>query len=150
MAAVHPLPPKHLLLRACRGLPPGDHPVLHYAGLLADLHERRLTAQPGATFAIDHHRARLVHDIDRWVATESPRADRDARLHTETVGTVVDRLAQFSTLAYLTLSSCPDEAVHDAATRLTELATAYEDLATDIATGARRLPNLLVHREYEY
>ncbi|WP_029926239.1 DUF4254 domain-containing protein [Nocardia otitidiscaviarum] len=149
MAAVHPLPTKNLLLRACRGLPPDDHPVLRYAGLLADLHERRLAARPGATSAIDHHRARLVHDIDRWVATASPKAERDARLHTETVGTVVDRLAQFSALAYLTLTTCPDEAVHDASTRLTELATAYEDLAQDIAAGRRRLPNLLVDSEYE-
>ncbi|UGT39335.1 DUF4254 domain-containing protein [Nocardia yamanashiensis] len=150
MAAVHPLPPKHLLLQACRGLPPDDHPLLRCAGLLADLHERRLTAVSGATGRIDHDRARLVLDIDRWVAAELPRADRDAHLHTETVGTVVDRLAQFSALAYLTLASAPDDAVHDAAQRLTELAVAYEHLAGDLATGRRRLPNLTGNREYEY
>ncbi|MFI1918897.1 DUF4254 domain-containing protein [Nocardia sp. NPDC020380] len=150
---MHPLPPKHLLLQACRGLPPDDHPVLYCAGLLADLHERRLTATAGATDPIDHDRARLVHDIDRWVAAELPRAARDAHLHTETVGTVVDRLAQFSALAYLTLATSPDGAVRDAGQRLTELAIAYEHLAGDLAAGRRRLPNLTgtqETQEYEY
>ncbi|WP_330184549.1 DUF4254 domain-containing protein [Nocardia sp. NBC_01503] len=151
MAAVPLLPPKHLLLQACRGLPPEDrHPVLRCAGLLADLHERRLTAAAGATGYIDHERARMVLDIDRWVALELPKAARDAHLHTETVGTVVDRLAQFSALAYLTLASAPDEAMHEAATRLTELALAYEHLAHELAEGRRRLPNLTGNREYEY
>ncbi|MFF2557904.1 DUF4254 domain-containing protein [Nocardia sp. NPDC058058] len=149
MTAVH-LPPKHLLLQACRGLPPEDrHPVLHCAGLLADLHEKRLTAEAGATGLIDHERARMVLDIDRWVAMELPKADRDAQLHTETVGTVIDRLAQFSALAYLTLAYA-DEAMHEAATRLRELALAYEHLANELAAGRRRLPNLTGNREYEY
>ncbi|MEV6774294.1 DUF4254 domain-containing protein [Nocardia sp. NPDC051030] len=150
LAAVHPLPPKQLLLQACRGLPPEDHPVLRSAGLLADLHERRLTAEAGATAPIDHDRVRLVLDIDRWVAAELPKADRDAHLHTETVGTVVDRLAQFSALAYLTLAMSPDDAIQEAAQRLTELAIAYEHLAGDLAAGRRRLPNLTGNREYEY
>ncbi|MFC9998357.1 DUF4254 domain-containing protein [Nocardia sp. NPDC127526] len=147
---MHSLPPKHLLLQACRGLPPDNHPVLRCAGLLADLHERRLTAAAGATGHIDHDRARLVHDIDRWVAAELPKAERDAHLHTETVGTVVDRLAQFSALAYLTLATSPDDAVDEAAQRLTELAIAYEHLAHELAAGRRRLPNLTGNREYEY
>ncbi|WSJ15862.1 DUF4254 domain-containing protein [Nocardia sp. NBC_01327] len=148
MAAVPLLPPKHLLLQACRGLPPEDHPVLRCAGLLADLHERRLTA--AAPGRIDQERARMVLDIDRWVATELPKAARDAQLHTETVGTVVDRLAQFSALAYVTLASAPDDAINDAALRLTELSIAYEHLATELAAGRRRLPNLTGNREYEY
>ncbi|MBL1075817.1 DUF4254 domain-containing protein [Nocardia sp. 2] len=146
---MHPLPAKQLLLQACRGLPPADHPVLRCAGLLADLHERRLSAAAGATGHIDHHRAQLVHDIDTWVAMELPKAPRDAHLHTETVGTVVDRLAQFSALAYLTLVAAQDDAVHDAAQRLTELAIAYEHLAGDLAAGRRRLPNLTGTQQYE-
>lgn len=148
MSAVHALPPKHLLLQACRGLPPDDHPVLRCAGLLADLHERRLTSADG-TNRIDHDRARLVHDIDCWVAAEMPKAARDAHLHTETVGTVVDRLAQFSALAYLTLAMSPDNTMLDAAVRLTELAIAYEDLAGELAAGRRRLPNLTGTHDYE-
>ncbi|WP_405486518.1 DUF4254 domain-containing protein [Nocardia sp. NBC_00511] len=146
---MHSLPPKHLLLQACRGLPPDDHPVLRCAGLLADLHERRLTAALGATGNIDHDRALLVHDIDCWVAAELPKAARDAHLHTETVGTVVDRLAQFSALAYLSLAMSPDDTMQDAAQRLTELAVAYEDLAGELAAGRRRLPNLTGNRELE-
>ncbi|BAW03749.1 DUF4254 domain-containing protein [Nocardia seriolae] len=145
---MHPLPPKHLLLQACRGLPPDDHPVLRCAGLLADLHEQRLTS-PAGTDRIDHDRARLVHDIDSWVAAELPKAARDAHLHTETVGTVVDRLAQLSALAYLTLAMSPDDAMHEAAQRLTELAIAYEDLAGELAAGRRRLPNLTGTPDYD-
>ncbi|WP_067700678.1 DUF4254 domain-containing protein [Nocardia jejuensis] len=148
MAAVHPLPTKDLLLQACRGLPSVDHPLLRCAGLLADLHEQRLNASASETGPIDFDRVRLVLDIDRWVAAELPKAATDAHLHTETVGTVVDRLAQFSALAYLTLSMSPDAAMQEAAQRLTELAVAYEHLAGDLAAGRRRLPNLTGSREH--
>lgn len=104
----------------------------------------------GTTGPIDHDRARLVHDIDRWVATELPKAPREAHLHTETVGTVVDRLAQFSALAYLTLVTSPDAAIDEAAQRLTELAIAYEHLAGDLAAGRRRLPNLTGSQDQDY
>ena len=142
------LPPKHLLLDACRGLPHGAHPVLHFAGRLAELHEQRLAAGPDTTADIDHQRAQLVHDIDRWVATELPSAAGGAHMHTETIGTVVDRLAQFSALAYLTLVSSPDWPVHHAWERLWDLAIGYEHLADEVGAGLRRLPNLSGHHEH--
>lgn len=143
------LPPKHLLLEACRGLADNGHPVLKCACRLSELHELRLNAISGSTLDIDRDRAELVSDIDRWVAGELPRANACARLHTETVGTVVDRLAQFSALAYLTLTWEPERIVHDAWRRLTELAVAYDDLAGEVTTGLCRLPDVSGHRQYE-
>jgi hypothetical protein len=146
---VEPLPPKNLLLDACRGLPHGEHPVLRSACRLAELHEQRLDATTRTVADIDRHRAHLVHDIDQWVARELPQAHRGVRLHTETVGTVVDRMAQFSALAYLALTSSPEWVVNDAWRRLTELAVAYDDLAAEVTAGRCRLPDLSDHHEYE-
>ncbi|KZM70984.1 hypothetical protein AWN90_41410 [Nocardia terpenica] len=147
MAAVVVLPPKQVVLEACRGLPPEDHVVLTCACRLTELHERRLsTAQ---TWDIDRLRAELVHEIDRWVTEELPAAEPDARLHTETVGTVIDRLAQFSALAYLSLTQSPESAILDAWRRLSELAVAYDDLAAELTSGRCRLP-YLGHHEYEH
>ncbi|MQY30102.1 hypothetical protein NRB56_57000 [Nocardia sp. RB56] len=152
-APVEPLPPKHRLLDACRGLPvehgPDAHFVLRCACRLAELHEQRMATEPGTVTEIDHDRARLVHDIDRWVARELPTAHGGARMHTETVGTVIDRLAQFSAQAYSTLLGAPEWMVHDAWRRLSELAVAYEDLATEVSTGVCRLPDFSGHHEYE-
>jgi len=146
---VESLPPKHLLLEACRGLTYDGHPVLKCACRLSELHEQRLSAAPGPTLDIDRDRAQLVSDIDRWVATELPRAHGGARMHTETVGTVIDRLAQFSALAYLSLTHEPDRVIHDAWRRLSELAVAYDHLAGEVTAGLCRLPDLSGHRDEE-
>ncbi|AHH21880.1 hypothetical protein NONO_c71190 [Nocardia nova SH22a] len=143
------LPPKHLLLEACRGLAIDGHLVLKCACRLSELHELRLNAAPGSTLDIDRDRAQLVSDIDRWVADELPRAHGSARMHTETVGTVIDRLAQFSALAYLTLTWEPEWVVRDAWRRLSDLAVAYDDLAGEVTAGLCRLPDLSGHHEYE-
>ncbi|MFR9752904.1 DUF4254 domain-containing protein [Nocardia sp. 004] len=148
---MEPLPSKELLLRACRSTPRRDHPILASAHRLAELHERRLHAQspehgpraePANTHDIDRHRAQLVLAIDRWVATETPLPHGGAHMHTETMGMVIDRLAQFSVSAYGTPPGIPAWATHDAWERLAELALGYQDLACEIATGQRRLPYL--------
>ncbi|MBO0854395.1 MAG: DUF4254 domain-containing protein [Nocardia sp.] len=136
------LPPKLDVLDACRGLPTGGHPVLKCACRLGELHEQRLSADPGYTRTIDHDRAQLVSEIDRWVAAVLPPAYGTARLHTETVGTVIDRLAQFSALAYLALTSSADRMAQDAWRRLAELAVAYDDLVADVEAGVCRLPEV--------
>ncbi len=142
VTAVEPLPTKELILQACRTAPRRAHPILESAHLLAGLHQRRLRRGVGGTNDIDGHRARLVLAIDRWVATEAPLPHGGAHMHTETVGMVVDRLAQFSACAYEILSGAPEWAVHDAWERLAELALGYEDLAYEVAAGVRRLPYL--------
>ncbi|WP_454196205.1 DUF4254 domain-containing protein [Nocardia sp. Marseille-Q1738] len=140
--AVRPLPTKELVLHACRAAPRHDHPILASTHLLAGLHQRRLLAHPGGSNDIDQHRARLVLAIDRFVATEMPLPHGGALMHTETVGMVIDRLAQFSASAHEILPAAPEWAVHDAWERLAELALGYEDLAYEVAAGVRRLPYL--------
>ncbi|MFI5540545.1 DUF4254 domain-containing protein [Nocardia sp. NPDC051900] len=145
---MEPLPTKELVLKACRIAPHRAHPVLESAHLLAGLHQRRLRCAPGGTNEIDQHRARLVLVIDRWVATETSPPHGGAHMHTETVGMVVDRLAQFSASAYDILSGAPEWAVHNAWERLAELSLGYEDLAYEVAAGVRRLPYLSGPREH--
>ncbi|MFI6167397.1 DUF4254 domain-containing protein [Nocardia sp. NPDC051052] len=139
---MEPLPSKALLLEACRTAPSTGHPVLESAHLLAGLHERRTRIGLGAAGDIDAHRARLVLSIDRWIATELPPAHGAAHMHSETVGMVIDRLAQFSVSAHETLFSAPEWAVHIAWERLAELALGYHDLAFEVSAGFRRLPYL--------
>ncbi|MEU7765926.1 DUF4254 domain-containing protein [Nocardia sp. NPDC049190] len=139
---MEPLPSKERVLQACRVAPHGDHPLLESTHLLAVLHARRLHTEPGERTDIDQHRARIVLSIDRWIATEVPLPHGGAHMHTETVGTVIDRLAQFSRCAHEILTVAPEWAVHDAWERLAELALGYEDLAYEVSAGLRRLPYL--------
>ncbi|UAK33549.1 DUF4254 domain-containing protein [Nocardia asteroides] len=144
---MEPLPTKELVLQACRSAPHRAHPILESAHLLTGLHKRRLGREPGGANDIDRDRARLVLAVDRWVATEAPPPHGGAHMHTETVGMVVDRLAQFSACAYAILAGAPEWAVHNAWERLAELALGYEDLAYEVAAGVRRLPYLSGPRE---
>lgn len=139
---MEPLPSKEQILDACRTAPENGHPVLESTYLLAGLHIRRLRCAAGTTEPIDRHRARLVIAIDRWVATELPPAHGGAYLHTETIGSVIDRIAQFSAGAYDALENAAPATVHSAWQRLAELAVGYQDLAAEVATGIRRLPDL--------
>lgn len=139
---MEPLPPKEHILEACRALPPSDHPVLASAHLLAGLHRQRLYADFDITIELDRHRARLIMAIDRYLADELPPPRGEAHLHTETVGMVVDRIAQYSVKAHETLRSDPEWVVHDAWHRLAELALGYEDLVYEVSAGLRRLPAL--------
>ncbi|MFD0365231.1 DUF4254 domain-containing protein [Nocardia sp. GCM10030253] len=146
---MEPLPPKELILEACRVLPRGDHPILESAHRLAGLHQRRTHCAPGSTTEIDQRRAHLVLAIDRWIASEVPLPHGGAHMHTETVGTVVDRMAQFSTCAHAALRTAPDWIVHDAWQRLAELALGYQDLAFEVSAGIRRIPDLGGNRPYD-
>ncbi len=135
-----PLPPKHRLLAACRGDAHDDHPLLTAARDLTALHESRLSAGLAQAESIDQCRARLVRDIDRWVTAQLRPSLGAARVHTETVGSVVDRLAEYTALAYAALASSSNWVLGDAWERLAELAVGYEDLKDEVGTGQRRLP----------
>ncbi|WP_369123368.1 DUF4254 domain-containing protein [Nocardia gipuzkoensis] len=50
--------------------------------------------QPGRPTRSIGHRLRWVEAIDRWVAFMTPVPSPNALLHTETVGHIVDRMAQ--------------------------------------------------------
>ncbi|WP_245562431.1 DUF4254 domain-containing protein [Nocardia araoensis] len=107
---------------------------------LAALHEHRLAAGLAQAESIDHCRARLVGDIDRWVTARLRPSLGAARVHTETVGSVIDRLAEYTALAYAALATSSTWVLGDAWERLAELAVGYEDLKDEVAAGHRRLP----------
>ncbi|MGQ4598681.1 DUF4254 domain-containing protein [Nocardia sp. R6R-6] len=134
------LPSKDMVLQACSGTVAVPHPILQAAYELASLHEARSSAD--ASDEIDCAQARLVRDIDCWVAAEKPPEFGAAYRHTETVGMVIDRIAEFSVAAHCALAEGTSEFQrHYAWRRLAELALAYSDLSFEISAGIRRLPD---------
>ncbi|WP_378733303.1 DUF4254 domain-containing protein [Nocardia brasiliensis] len=120
------------------------HPVLQAAYELASLHEARLDAAADVG-AVDRERARLICRIDGWVDAEQPPASDAAYLHTETVGMVIDRLAQLSADVHAaTERNTSTLQFHHARHCLNELALAYGDLAFEVSSGIRRLPDFLL------
>jgi uncharacterized phage protein gp47/JayE len=135
-----PLPSKDMILQACAGTVAIEHPVLRAAYELASLHEARSEGNADVG-AIDGERARLVGRIDEWVTSAKHPAYDAAYLHTETVGMVIDRLAQFSVDARVAAQGTSTLVSRYTQHRLTELAVAYSDLCFEIAAGTRRLPD---------
>ncbi|MFF0493664.1 DUF4254 domain-containing protein [Nocardia sp. NPDC004068] len=163
------LPSVTLVLRSFRVPPePGrrDHGVLESAHRLARCHERRDLAQraahaPNASPArvaacvqlledIDRERLALIARIDNWVADNISHRE-GASLHTETLGAVIDRMAEKWVAAQDALGlhtpprpAAPGRGVDGAARlqwmRLAELADGYKDLITDVLEHRRRLP----------
>ncbi|WP_433757999.1 DUF4254 domain-containing protein [Nocardia sp. CA-135398] len=136
-----PLPSKDMILQACAGTVAIEHPVLRAAYELASLHEARSEGNADVA-AIDIERARLVGRIDDWVASAKRPAYDAAYLHTETIGMVIDRLAEFSVDARgASEPNTPPLLLRYAQRRLTELCVAYSDLCFEISAGTRRLPD---------
>jgi hypothetical protein len=135
------LPSRIQLQRACEGTVVRAHPILLAAYELTSLCE---AADVGASASeIDCARARLVHDIDRWVCANAPQPAGAAYLHTETVGMIVERLARYYAEARKALERGADElTLHYLWQRTSEIALAYADLAFEVSIGRRRLPDL--------
>lgn len=90
--------------------------------------------------ALNARRVALVEQIDAWV-TERLTFRAGESLHTETVGTVIDRMAiAWVRATTLINSDAPRDHARIALRQLAELATAYDDLVRDVAAGRRRLP----------
>lgn len=144
------LPTSDLLLRACRGHRVIGGPLLWFAHDLAVLHERRIVGRGGIgaesdpTSIIENKRRRneLVMAIDDWIVRSVPQHRLGATLHTETVGSVIDRLSEASIRAHHALMTLDanDEMLHGAWHHLAELSDAYDDLVRDVLAGRRRLP----------
>jgi hypothetical protein len=144
------LPSSDLLLRACRGHRVIGGPLMWFTRDLAVLHERRLIGRGGAEpdntpatiIEIDRRRTELVMAIDDWISRSIPQHRLGATLHTETVGSVIDRIAEASVRAHHALMTldASDEILHIAWHHLAELADAYDDLISDVLAGRRRLP----------
>jgi hypothetical protein len=153
------LPRSASIIEAFRETTSRDHPgrlVQDTANELAAHHEQQWQAEdvsraPGASAEdiaaskrliddLNAQRVALVEQIDEWV-TGQIHVRADASLHTETLGSVIDRLA----IAWVRANSLIN--TNDARDRarlalrqLAELADAYDDLIRDVATGHRRLP----------
>lgn len=161
------LPRSASIIEAFRNVGCRDHPhrpVLGIAHDLATHHQRQWEAEDvsrhreasadavaRAKRLIDELNARrvgLVERIDRWVAQEV-RARTDCALHTETLGSVVDRLAiaWIRTNTFIDTGDARDRA-RLALRQLAELAEAYDDLVRDVAAGRRRLPEWVPLKSY--
>ncbi|ADD41034.1 conserved hypothetical protein [Stackebrandtia nassauensis DSM 44728] len=93
-------------------------------------------------------RSRMFDELDAWLSGELVQ-NPDAAPHTETIGSVVDRIC----IAWVRadrLSRKPNaEAMAVAARRqLTELAAAYDQLVSEVLTGRRRVPDWRALKSY--
>lgn len=137
------LPPKSLLIRACASTAIPTHPILLACRELACLHRARLDYSNTNIPEIDNARQNAVREVDRWLSASGTQTPTAPFLHTETVGTVIDRIAEYSIAAQAGLARGVRELHrHYLWHRMSELAVAYEDLATEIHAGRRRVPDL--------
>ena len=91
--------------------------------------------------ALNGQRVALVEQIDAWIAEAAGAARPEVSLHTETLGSVVDRLAiAWVRSRYLSAMVERREQARVAMRQLSELAAAYDDLVRDVDAGRRRLP----------
>ncbi len=145
VGAMIPLPSKDMVLEACAGIVVLEHPLLQAAYELASMHEARMDSSPDCFTEIDRQRGVLMRAIDRWVAATIVPARGAAYQHTETVGAVIDRMAQLSVAARGSIAAgAPDGEMRVAWQRLAELTVGYTDLSFEISAGVRRLPDLTV------
>ncbi len=157
------LPTRYEVLQACRGELDSDHPLLTAARQLTRWHERQLVASTsacpesasrkpesdpaspvtGSPCGAAESRADLITRIDRWAEIHVPPVRGAAYLHTETLGSVLDRLAYLTAHAYTALAAHDEWELWFLWERLAELSCAYEDLVTELAAGRRRLPGTM-------
>lgn len=152
------LPRSASIIEAFRDTTSNDHPtrlVIDTARQLAAHHVQQWRAEDvsrdsnasAETIAeskrfiddLNTRRVALVEQIDEWVAARIHH-QADASLHTETLGSVIDRLA----IAWVRVNCLTTHDVRDRARlalrQLAELADAYDDLVRDVDAGRRRLP----------
>ncbi|WP_068069312.1 hypothetical protein [Nocardia xishanensis] len=138
------VPGREQLVAACRGLPHDDHPMLEAAGELAQLHVLR-ERTPGYEMAkLDRRRVQLIRSIDRWMTLATP-VPGGGRPNSETVGGMVDRLAQLIAQACVPLAAAPDSVFHDVWSQVVDLAERYQDLVDALQAGTREVPDGVQH-----
>ncbi|MFE3059946.1 DUF4254 domain-containing protein [Nocardia sp. NPDC059239] len=131
------------LLCAIRGEQVVDHPLTEWVTDLVAVHKRLATADAGEISEIDRRRADVVYSIDLWIERCVPQHRRGTAMHTETLGTVIDRIVAghiHAVQVLMTLDIKRDPRVHAAWHRLAELVGGYSDLAFEVVLGRRRLP----------
>lgn len=140
---VGPLPSAEALLDAVSGCDAIDHAVAELTRRLVELHHKAQNSELSELVEIDREHDDLIHAINVWTEQHVPQHREGAALHTETLGSVIDRLASAHVHAARALSMLEvgqDPRVHDAWYRLAELVNGYNDLVTEVIRGQRRLP----------
>jgi hypothetical protein len=90
---------------------------------------------------LNTRRVELVGHVDQWAA-DAITARPEASLHTETLGSVIDRLAiEWVRANQLRAHGGDLQRARDCTRQLGELAGAYDDLVRDLEAGRRRLPH---------
>ncbi len=136
------LPTAEMLLRMVRDSRPAAHPLDPLARQLAELHTG-VAQSHDAEYrrAAEASRRETVRVIDRWIEAHVPQHRHGTAIHTETVGSVIDRLmAAYARAAHLLETATDDLALHAAWFRVAELVNGYDDLVAAITHGERRLP----------
>lgn len=137
------------------GVSPGNRYILQVAAHLAEHHKRQWAAEDvsrrhGVTDAdvaaskrmidgLNMARVDLVDQIDEWVSRRI-HSRQAASMHTETLGSVVDRIAIAWVRSINLAAAGPSHRARLALTQLAELSDSYDDLVRDLAAGQRRLP----------
>ncbi|WP_328412055.1 DUF4254 domain-containing protein [Nocardia sp. NBC_00403] len=135
------LPGRDLLLAAVLSWEYDFQPLLNAAFALTRLHRRAVTFTEVIQFEpVDGQRIRLMCGIDRWVQAVIPTPHADAFLHTETVGSVVDRLALISAMLSAAAEQPDNASFEDIWIQLDHIADGYQDLVNDLCAGIRRAP----------
>lgn len=132
------VPDSTALILRMRGVTAVRHPMLDAADELAALHAIRLASEGDALGELDAQRLRLVRAIDRYITLVTPAPGESARRHTETVGAVVDRLANWCTLA----SANVEVEAEFAEAYVRQLADGLDDLIAGVTTGTCTVPQV--------
>jgi hypothetical protein len=93
-------------------------------------------------------RAVLIELLDEHITTRISTGADPAPLHTETVGSVIDRLSIAWVRANNLLAGGTRERARQALDQLRGLATAYDDLVREVTAGTRRVPAWRLLKQY--
>lgn len=129
--------PSSDLLAAISGRCVAHHPILRWCVALVDLHSDTTCEFAAA------RRAEIIHEIDMWTNHHVPQHLNGSRLHTESIGAVIDKIARAYTRfqGEMARHAPGDPRVHGAWHCVAELVVAYRDLAAEVVRGQRRLPD---------
>lgn len=152
------LPRSGAVMQALGGHRAEVHPLLEVVGRLARHHQRQWDAEdasraPEATVehkrridALNAERMGLVSELDAWASAALPS---DApQVHTETLGSVLDRIAIAWVRAGKLLGA--GAMAVQAEAQLSELAQAYDQLVVAVLLQERRFPTSRAIKAYRY
>ena len=161
------LPRSAAIIEAFRsGTDPADE-LLRLAARLAHQHQHQdqwaaetVSRDPSSTAeqiaaskqtidTLNASRAALIELLDEHVATRISTGAGQTPLHTETVGSVIDRLGIAWVRANNLLAGGPRSRARQALDQLRGLAGAYDDLVREIMAGTRRVSAWRLLKQYE-